>query len=111
MRKPALVAIAVLVLVGAGGLWWWLHRSHDAEVTASSHAAQPTETARGARADRGNDSSPDQMQILVDDDPRGALRLEGQVVDAEDHPVGGATVVLASHPPRTATTEADGGFA
>jgi len=50
------------------------------------------------------------MSVLVDDDPRGALRLEGQVVDSEDHPVGGAIVTLGSNPPRTATTEADGGF-
>jgi uncharacterized GH25 family protein len=51
------------------------------------------------------------MPILVDDDPRGDLRLEGQVVDTDDHPVAGALVVLSSNPPRTATTEADGAFA
>ena len=51
------------------------------------------------------------MQVVVDDDPRGDLRLEGIVLDGEDHPVGGATVVLASNPPREAITEADGGFA
>ncbi|MCW5808201.1 MAG: carboxypeptidase regulatory-like domain-containing protein, partial [Deltaproteobacteria bacterium] len=44
-------------------------------------------------------------------DPKGSLRLEGQVIDADEHPVGGATVVLGSNPPRTATTETDGGFA
>src|SRR6185312_13167442 len=37
--------------------------------------------------------------------------LEGQVVDGDEHPVGGATVVLGSNPPHTATSEADGGFA
>ncbi len=51
------------------------------------------------------------MPVLLDDDPRGELRLEGQVVDSDDHPVAGATVTLGSNPPRTATTEADGGFA
>ena len=51
------------------------------------------------------------MAVLVDDDPKGTLRLEGQVVDGEDHPVSGATVLVSSNPPRTATTEADGGFA
>jgi uncharacterized GH25 family protein len=55
------------------------------------------------------DDSP--VQVVVDDDPKGDLRLEGVVFDAEEHPVGGATVVLSSNPPREATTEADGGFA
>ena len=50
------------------------------------------------------------MRVVVDDDPRGTLRLEGQVVDSDEHPVSGATVTLGSNPPRTATTEADGGF-
>lgn len=48
---------------------------------------------------------------MIDDDPKGPLRLEGQVVDADDHGVAGATVVIAANPPRSATTEADGGFA
>jgi hypothetical protein len=39
----------------------------------------------------------------------GTLRLEGQVVDRDDHPVAGATVVLAGA--RAATTEGDGSFA
>jgi protocatechuate 3,4-dioxygenase beta subunit len=49
--------------------------------------------------------------VLVDDDPKGTLRLEGEVVDADDRPVAGATVLLGSNPPRTTTTEQDGGFA
>jgi hypothetical protein len=53
----------------------------------------------------------DTFVVLADDDPKGTLRLEGQVLDAQDHPVGGATVVLGSSPPRTATTEGDGSFA
>lgn len=51
------------------------------------------------------------LAVLTDDDPEGALRMEGQVIDADDKPVAGATVVLSSNPPRTTTTEEDGGFA
>ena len=51
------------------------------------------------------------MPVLIDDDPTGTLRLEGQVVDSDEHPVAGAVVTLSSNPPRTATTEADGRFA
>ncbi|HUJ62471.1 MAG TPA: carboxypeptidase-like regulatory domain-containing protein, partial [Kofleriaceae bacterium] len=61
----------------------------------------------GGGGDRDQPAGP----IVVDDDPKGTLRLEGQVVDEADRPVGGATVVLSSNPPRSATTEADGGFA
>ncbi len=44
-------------------------------------------------------------------EPTGSLRLEGQVIAEGDRPVGGAIVALASEPPRTAVTDADGSFA
>ncbi len=44
-------------------------------------------------------------------DPKGNLRLEGQVIDDTESPVGGATVAIDARPPRTTTTEADGSFA
>ena len=50
-------------------------------------------------------------RVMIDDDPKGALRLEGQVIDGDDKPVKGATVVLSSNPPRTDVTEDDGTFA
>lgn len=43
-------------------------------------------------------------------DPAGDLVLEGQVLDDDDQPVGGATVVVDSRPSRTVTTEDDGSF-
>jgi uncharacterized GH25 family protein len=46
----------------------------------------------------------------LDLDPEGPLQLEGQVVDADGHGVGGAEVWLGSVPPRTAKTEGDGTF-
>jgi hypothetical protein len=60
------------------------------------------------RASAGAGAEP--IAFLVDDDPKGALRLEGQVIDEHDRPVAGATVVLSSNPPRAATSEDDGGF-
>jgi protocatechuate 3,4-dioxygenase beta subunit len=44
-------------------------------------------------------------------DPVGTLRLEGQVIDALQQPVAGATVMITTNPIRTATTEGDGSFA
>jgi large repetitive protein len=43
-------------------------------------------------------------------DSVGAQLLEGQVLDREDRPVGGAVVTVNSQPPRAVITEADGSF-
>lgn len=105
VTSRALVALAVIVVVS--GVVWWRFRASRPTPTAT---VQKQDAVRhGATPDR-REAEPD-LPVLIDDDPRGALRLEGQVVDVDDHPVAGATVVLSSNPPRTATTEADGGFA
>ncbi len=109
MRKRVLAVIAALV-VGAVAIWALLLR-HSSQQPAAAKAAvtTPHESARGDR-ERPDDRE-SQPAVLVDDDPKGTLRLEGEVLDADDRPVAAATVVLGSNPPRTATTEADGGFA
>ncbi len=45
-----------------------------------------------------------------DDDPTGTIRLEGQVIDAADQPVSGATVAIDANPPKIVVTDASGGF-
>ena len=50
------------------------------------------------------------MSVLMDDDPEGTLRLEGQVVDSNEEGVDGAIVILSANPPRVARTETDGSF-
>src|ERR1700733_10256636 len=102
-RAPAVVAVIVVV---SGVVWWRMRASHP---TPTAPVQKQDAVRHGATPDR-REPEPD-VQVLIDNDPRGALRLEGQVVDVDDHPVAGATVVLSSNPPRTATTEADGGFA
>src|SRR5258707_1075722 len=97
-RKLGLALVGIVAVAVAFGLWLWRART---PVTGQPRGERPN---RGAEIDVA-------PRALIDDDPKGALRLEGQVVDADDHPVGGATVVLSSNPPRTATSEADGGFA
>ncbi len=49
-------------------------------------------------------------QVAEDADPPGNLRLEGQVLDADNLPVDGATVAISSNPAQTALTERDGSF-
>ncbi|MBV8757026.1 MAG: carboxypeptidase regulatory-like domain-containing protein, partial [Deltaproteobacteria bacterium] len=109
MRKRVLAVIAAVV-VAAVALWALLlrHSSHESAAVQTPH----TSPGDRARPERGApDDRESQPSVLVDDDPKGSLRLEGQVVDADDHPVAAATVTLSSNPPRTATTEADGSFA
>lgn len=110
MRKPvlALVGVAVAALLA----WWFFLRSPsrppDSRAVAETEAkTQPA--SRGPERDRGGDR--EVMAVLTDDDPAGSLRLEGQVIDADEKPVAGATVVLSSNPPRTTTSEEDGSFA
>ncbi|HTL37748.1 MAG TPA: carboxypeptidase regulatory-like domain-containing protein [Kofleriaceae bacterium] len=112
MRKPIL-AVIVLVLVAAvaGGVMVMRGSSHGA-------AKKPAVTSEGKPTNRptaGGDQGGDREgggigAVLVDDDPKGELRLEGQVVDVDEKPVGGALVSVSSNPPQTVTTEADGSF-
>ncbi|MDB4958709.1 MAG: hypothetical protein JWO36_6278 [Myxococcales bacterium] len=105
------VPVAIVILVGIVFAMWLRHRGDSgATETAGDHRRAATQPMTAAdRGSAASDSS-DPASTLADDDPRGALRLEGQVLDAQDHPVAGAIVTLSSNPPRTAKTEQDGGF-
>lgn len=109
MTRNLRVAIAVgVVAIAAGG--WWLHgRRAGAPAAARITAPAGPAAARPERPQRGEPGEP--PRVMIDDDPRGSLRLEGQVVDPDEHGVGGATVVITSNPTRSALTEADGSFA
>lgn len=108
-----LVAAGALAIVAGVLVWLFAFRDGGkppAKPAAASGSApavtQPRPQQRGGDLDMQSAG-----RVQIDDDPRGELRLEGQVIDEADAPVGGVTVVLSSNPPRTATTEADGGFA
>ncbi|MDB4953159.1 MAG: hypothetical protein JWO36_728, partial [Myxococcales bacterium] len=108
MRKPVLALIAAVVL-GIFAFAWWRHAGSVSSSQSPSAATKPGAQRQPSepRPEREAPAAP----VLVDDDPRGTLRLEGQVLDADEHPVAGAIVVLGSNPSRTTTTEQDGGFA
>ena len=99
----AIAAVAIILLLGRGG-----------ESAKKPAGPEPVRTGEGASAQRPAGDAPGGDRgggvILIDDDPVGTLRLEGQVIDASDDPVAGATVVISSNPERSTTTEADGSF-
>ncbi|MGE3454944.1 MAG: sigma-70 family RNA polymerase sigma factor, partial [Kofleriaceae bacterium] len=72
-------------------------RATIAQPTPSKPAPAPTSRAGGE-------------QVSREDDPTGSLRLEGQVIDAEENAVGGAIVAIDTNPPRIVTSEPDGSF-
>lgn len=112
MRK--LVALGALVVISAVAVWLLVLRdrgdSKKPAVVAKGSGSQATKPADKPQQRDGNvDMQP--QRFLIDDDPKGELRLEGLVTDESDAPIGGITVVLSSNPPRTATSESDGSFA
>jgi protocatechuate 3,4-dioxygenase beta subunit len=110
-RRVGYVGLAVIV-IAAGVVGWRLLRD-PARAPAQDQTIVTIAGGGGPRA-RSTDPvspAPGADTVYVDDDPAGTLLLEGQVIDDASQPVGGATVVLHANPPRTVTTEADGGFA
>lgn len=111
MRR-ILVAVLLVAVAGTAGVFWW--RAKEASPTASSPRngaaapGRPSDANRGAATESAN--LPGTPGTPADADPPGLLRLEGQVIDAEERPVAGATVGLSSTPRRTVRTEADGSF-
>ena len=116
MLKKGAIA---LVLVGLVVLGWWLisgyRKPDDKPAPPVAKPVEPTAGSGSAIAKKPDKpAEAGDMRgagVQIEDDPKGDDRLEGQVIDAEDHPVAGATVVLSSNPPRTATSGEDGGFA
>ncbi len=114
VRQAAILAVLVAALVGA---WFFFLRGRGAEARKPvAGLAKDDPWADSAKprppkdqADRGGGGP--EAQVLVDDDPVGALRLEGLVLSAANKPVGGATVVVSANPSRTTTTDEDGSFA
>lgn len=50
------------------------------------------------------------LPTIHDDDPTGALRVEGQVIDEHNAPVVHAMVAIDANPPIVVETESDGAF-
>lgn len=103
--KIGLVVIVALFALLAVVGYRHVHRDKRESVVATSSKPAPKMPVAVAAPRVGA------AQVIREDDPTGTLRLEGQVIDGDEKPVGGATVAIDTNPPRTVTSEADGSFA
>lgn len=100
------------LLVVAAGVGLWVRKGGGPEpeqATAPAATTAPAPRPRAEGGERGAAPGGDPM-VLFDDDPEGALRLEGLVVDAEERPVAGAEVTVSANPPRSTRSAEDGSF-
>ena len=105
-------AIGFVVAAGiAVAVWFFMVRRHVpvAKLTGAERAVGPIAQLAPATPSYAAERPGD--RTFIDRDPDGPLRLEGQVLDEHDQPVGKATVTLSSVPPRDVVTEDDGSFA
>lgn len=110
--KVLLAIIIAVVLVGGtrlAGLWGRGGTTASTapvavEPSPSSSPPGPSPTAPVVA------TTARELPVLYDADPKGALRLEGQVIDEHDAPVARALVAIDTHPPRVVETESDGVF-
>ncbi|HEY5921638.1 MAG TPA: sigma-70 family RNA polymerase sigma factor, partial [Kofleriaceae bacterium] len=103
-----LVAVAVVAGTRFAGLWGGSKDDKPAAVVQKPVPGKP-QPKHAEPATTG--ASPRELPTIHDDDPKGTLRLEGQVIDEKDAPVAHALVAIDTNPPTVVETEADGGFA
>jgi sarcosine oxidase gamma subunit len=109
-RRRNLVIAAVVV--AAAALYWFVIRDRGGD----DEAATPDETGDTKKRGAVSVSLPEDprapgLDVLVDRDREGDLRLEGQVIDDLEDPVAGAVVSISSNPERSSVTGEDGTFA
>ncbi len=107
------IAIAALVACLAAAALWFATRDgaepkNDAPVASPKQVA--TTPAPAPKASASGKRSGGAVEVRYEDDPVGSLRLEGQVITADEAPVAGALVAIDARPPRVAKTAEDGSF-
>lgn len=115
MNTRVAAILAVITLVAA--LFVFRHYSAKepaarpaptAATPAPTKAKKPPPTPAPSASENPQAPPP---ELVFDDDPKGPLLLEGQVLDSADTPVADAQVTIDSNPRRTVKTESDGSFA
>ncbi|NVB79269.1 MAG: sigma-70 family RNA polymerase sigma factor [Kofleriaceae bacterium] len=105
------VVVAAVLVVGTrlAGLWGG---KQDANPTvAAKPTTAPSPAPKPAAPAQAQAASAREIPAIHDDDPKGTLRLEGQVIDEHDAPVAHAQVAIDANPPIVVETGTDGAFA
>jgi RNA polymerase sigma factor (sigma-70 family) len=103
------VVLAAVIVVGARFAGLWGSGGAKPPVTARETAAVPP-PAPPRPTTPAPAAAPRELPPVHDDDPKGTLRLEGQVIDEHDAPVAHALVAIDANPPMIVETESDGAF-
>jgi hypothetical protein len=116
MKRALILGMVVLLAALAGGAFYLKSRGKSEPTSAAKTVAIDAGSAAPAAAAGAAKPKPEtapaaDLSMRLDDDPKGPMRLEGQVIDEEERPIGGAIVAIDSNPPREVKTEADGAFA
>src|SRR5688500_12993110 len=106
MRK--LLPVGALLIVAAVLVWYFALRDRGDTAKKPVPVAKTGSAAQQPNRPQRSGDVEMQQRVQIDDDPKGDLRLEGQVIDENDAPVGGVTVVIGSNPPRQTKSEDDG---
>lgn len=108
--KAGIVAIGLaLLVVGTRVAGLWGHGGGAKPAAVAKTVAAPPAMVRAVESAAPPASARD-LPPLHDNDPKGTLRLEGQVIDANDAPVAHARVAIDSNPAMVVETEGDGSF-
>lgn len=108
--KVLLVVVAAAVIVVETrlvGLWGG---DKPTEPAATAKATDPAKPQPAPTPSAPSAATVRELPMIHDDDPKGTLRLEGQVIDENDAPVARAIVAIDANPPLTVETETDGAF-
>lgn len=108
-KTAALIAIVVLGIA----VVFFVTRGDKTKTQKDEVKNPETSRVTKRRAQRAKGLQDDQSQqtsVLMDDDPAGTMRLEGLVLDANDQPVAGATVMVSSTPRRMTKSDKAGSF-
>ena len=97
----ALVGVGIAIAIAIGG-----RASHSGDAPPSAPTTRSTTPASVETSTTPPTVRDPRLPITI---VAGTLRLEGQAIDNDEHPIGGATITLAGT--RTTITETDGSFA
>lgn len=110
-QVKALIAIVVaaLIIVGTRVAGLWGDGATDKPAPVAKATTPPNPPVKPAESTAPAASARD-LPTIHDADPKGSLRLEGQVIDEHDAPVAHARVAIDANPPIIVETESDGAF-